>query len=111
MDLPLKCIGYVKFVPMRGDTVAHSYAGILGPLAMFAALARGLVHGTSTESMVMTAWICLVVFAVIGGIVGALGGWVVEQSVRATVASEIENLEQGNKATGHAGNLRTTSAT
>ena len=73
--------------------MAYTYAGILGPLAMLAALMRGLVHGSGATTVVMTAWICLMVFASIGAIVGALAGWIVEQSVRERVLSEIEASE------------------
>ena len=80
-------------MPKRGETVVHTYAGILGPLAMFAALARGVLHGSGPLAVITAAWVCLLVFACIGGAVGALAGWTVEQSVRATVWNELAAAE------------------
>ncbi len=73
--------------------MAHTYAGILGHLAMLAVLARGAAHSSGTEEVVVAAWICLAVFACIGGAVGALAGWIVEQSVRASLSSELSAAE------------------
>ena len=92
----LKDTVYIEFVVQRVETVAHTYAGILGPLAMLAALIRGLTHGSSAATVVMTAWICLLVFACIGAAVGALAGWIVEQSVHERVLVELESSEQLN---------------
>ena len=61
---------------------------------------RGLTHGSGPETVVSTAWISLVVFACIGGAVGALAGWIVEQSVQARVVAELESTEQGNLESG-----------
>ena len=73
--------------------MANTYAGILGPLAMFAALARGVTHGSGPLAAITAAWVCLLVFACIGGVVGALAGWTVEQSVWATVSNELAVAE------------------
>ena len=69
--------------------VARVYAGILGPLAMVTAIAHGLVHRSGTESTLWTAWLSLWTFALLGFVLGSLGGWMVEQSVRARIAAEI----------------------
>ena len=84
-------------------TLAHTYAGILGPLGMTAAIARCVVHGVSAEEVVVTAWICLAVFASIGAMVGALAEWTVEQSVRATVSDEVSaaELQRDGEAEAH----------
>lgn len=79
--------------------MVHTYAGILGPLAMLAALARGATHTSPAEELVVVAWICLGVFACIGGAVGALAGWIVEQSVRATLAGELSATESQENQT------------
>ncbi len=62
---------------------------------MTAALMRGLASGSVSETLVITAWICLVVFACIGAAVGAVAGWIVEQSVRDRVLAELEAVEPG----------------
>ncbi|MBN2291540.1 MAG: hypothetical protein JXM70_03885 [Pirellulales bacterium] len=93
MESSLKGTFYIEFIVQRVETVAYTYAGILGPLAMLAALMRGFTHGSSAAMVVMTAWICLLVFACIGAVVGALAGWIVEQSVRERVLVELESSE------------------
>ncbi len=90
---------YNEFIVRRIESVAHTYAGILGLLAMLAALMRGLTHGSSPQTVVSTAWICLLVFACIGGAVGALAGWIVEQSVQARVLAELESHESDGSET------------
>ena len=60
---------------------------------MFASLARGVTHGSGAEAVITAAWICLLVFACIGGAVGALASWTMEQSVRATVSMELDAAE------------------
>ena len=57
---------------------------------------RGLVHGSDPMAAVTAAWVCLVVFACIGGAVGALAAWIVEQSVRDRVLAELESAEQSS---------------
>jgi hypothetical protein len=100
MESLLKGMVSVELIDKRVESVAHTYAGILGPLAMLAALMRGLTHGSGPETVVTAAWICLVVFACIGGAVGALAGWIVEQSVQARMLAELESHESsGNEAT------------
>ena len=73
--------------------MAYNYAGILGPLAMFAALARGLVHASGPEDVIMAAWISLLVFACLGAAIGALADWTVGQSVRATLEVELASAK------------------
>lgn len=93
MEPSIKGTVFIEFIVQRVETVAHTYAGILGLLAMLAALMRGLTHGSGTATVVITAWICLLVFACIGAAVGALAGWIVEQSVRERVLAELEASE------------------
>jgi hypothetical protein len=69
--------------------VAHVYAGILGPLAFLTSLARGALHGGGTESVLWTAWCCLLVFSVVGYLVGWVAGKTVEESVRGRIAAEL----------------------
>ena len=68
---------------------------------MSAALIRGLAHGSGPMAAVTTAWVCLVVFACIGGAVGALAAWIVEQSVRERVLAELESAEQSSPDSSH----------
>ncbi len=66
--------------------MAHTYAGILGPLAFMTSVARGVVHGGAAESVLFSAWIALLVFAPVGWLVG----WFAERIVADSVSGRIE---------------------
>lgn len=69
--------------------MSRSYAGVLGLLAFFTATARGLIHGASAQSTLLTACLALVAFVAVGYFVGSLAAWNVEQSIRAQLAEEV----------------------
>lgn len=69
--------------------MARTYAGILGIVALLTVLARGLLHDADPESTVFAAWCSLVVFCALGYALGALGGRIAEESVRANLAAEV----------------------
>lgn len=68
--------------------MAHRYAGVLGPLALATAVARGLLRGSSVENMLFHAWLALLAFAVIGYLIGRLAQATVEESLRASLAAQ-----------------------
>jgi hypothetical protein len=61
--------------------MGRTYAGILGPLACGIILARGLVDGGSTESMLLAASGGLFLFAAIGYLAGQTADMLVRDSV------------------------------
>ena len=69
--------------------MAHVYAGILGPLAFLTSLARGIMHGGGTESVLWTAWCSLLAFAAAGYVIGWVAGKTVEESVRGRISAEL----------------------
>ena len=69
--------------------MAHTYAGILGPLAFLTSLARGAVHGGPVESVLLAAWCSLLVFAPVGYVIGRLAQRIIEESVSATISAEL----------------------
>jgi hypothetical protein len=69
--------------------VARTYAGILGPLALFIALAHGLVHAAQPDAILLVGWCSLLVFAAVGYLVGWIAGRTVEESVGATIQAEL----------------------
>jgi len=73
--------------------VAHQYAGILGPLAMFVTLARGLIHGGSAQAVFWAAWVSLVVFAAAGYLVGWIAGRIVDEAVSRRISVELAERE------------------
>ena len=71
--------------------MAPTYAGILGPLALIVVLAHGTVHGNSLPSTLMTGWIALLAFSVIGYVAGRIAETTVVRGFQDRVTSEIEN--------------------
>jgi tetrahydromethanopterin S-methyltransferase subunit C len=78
--------------------MARTYAGVLGSLAFFAVLARSVIHTVPAEAAIEQAIIGLMLFAVIGAVVGQLAGWIVDDSVRTRLAAEVAAAREGSKA-------------
>ena len=66
--------------------MAHIYSGILGPLALLTSFAHGAIHSHQCESMLLTGWLSLVSFAMVGGVLG----WLAERTVKDSVRSQME---------------------
>jgi hypothetical protein len=69
--------------------VARIYCGILGLLSFLTTLARGWIHGGDTESILWAAWLNLLLFCIIGLVIGWIAGRIMEQSVNARLAAEL----------------------
>jgi uncharacterized membrane protein (DUF441 family) len=78
--------------------VAHKYAGILGLLALTVSLMRGIVAGGASEATLWTAWSSLLVFAIIGAVIGWLAERVVRESVSGRILSELQEPKAGPSA-------------
>ena len=65
------------------------YAGTLGPLAMAVVICRGWLGSSGVEGTLATATICLVLFAVLGAILGHLAQSAIEESVRASLEQQL----------------------
>lgn len=82
--------------------MAHIYAGILGPLAFLSCLARGLIHGGGTESVLLGAWCGLLVFAAAGYLIGWVAERTVTESVSGRISAELAAEKAGQMSTsGH----------
>ena len=66
--------------------MAHTYAGILGPLALITSFAVGAIHSHQSDSILLTGWLSLVAFSMLGGILG----WLAERTVKDSVRSQME---------------------
>jgi hypothetical protein len=77
--------------------VGRAYAGLLGSLAFLTAIGHGLVHAAATEETLWWATLGLFGFAAIGYVAGELAGWIVHDSVRATLVAEVAR-QQANAA-------------
>lgn len=73
--------------------MARIYAGILGLLAMLVSLVRGLALGGGSDEMLWDAWLSLIVFALIGAVIGWLGERIVRDSVSSRILAEIEGKQ------------------
>ena len=69
--------------------MARIYCGILGLLSFLTTLARGWIHGGDAESILRTAWLNLLLFVVIGLVIGWIAERIVEESVNARLAGEL----------------------
>lgn len=73
--------------------MAQTYAGILGSLAFLTSLARGLIHFGGTESVLWSVWLSLLVFSVVGYLIGWVAEKIVEDSVRGRISAELAGEE------------------
>jgi hypothetical protein len=72
--------------------MSRVYAGILGPLAMAVVICRGWLDSGGVEATLSLATVYLVVFSIIGALVGHLAQTTVDESVR----SKLEQQLAGN---------------
>lgn len=72
------------------------YAGILGPLAMAVVIGRGLLGSGGVEGTLTLAMLYLVLFSVVGAILGQLAQWTIDDSVRAKLEEQLgQHATQG----------------
>ncbi len=71
------------------------YAGFLGLVAFVTSMARGLIHGGGTESILKVSVVCFFLFGVIGMLIGRIAEWTVDESVRMKVRSSVSS--EGNR--------------
>jgi hypothetical protein len=58
-------------------------------LAFLTVLVRSLLRSVAVETTVWQAVAAMFVFAAIGGLIGQIAGWIVDESVRGRLAAEI----------------------
>ncbi len=75
--------------------MARIYSGILGLVAFLTTLLRGWIHGGDTQSSLWAAWLNLLLFSIIGLLIGWIAGNVVEESVAARLAAEMSAKAEG----------------
>ena len=68
-----------------------SYAGILGPIAFLAMLIRGVIGGSSANSVLVASAVSLIAFAAIGYVTGCLADQIVLESVKQRFDRDIKN--------------------
>ena len=79
--------------------MGHSYAGLLGPLAFFTAIGHGLLHRPCRRANPLVGnAVALFAFAAIGYVAGELAGWIVNDSVRASLVAEMARQQAAAKS-------------
>lgn len=78
--------------------MARIYAGIFGLVAFLTMLARGVIREADPESTVFAAWCALVVFAMVGYVLGWIAGRIVDESVAAKLAAEVKASQQAESS-------------
>jgi hypothetical protein len=73
--------------------MAHTYAGILGLLAMLVVIARGIKNGAGVEGTLFEAFVGLAAFTLVGFVLGKLADHAIQDSV--TQQMERELAQQG----------------
>ena len=71
--------------------MARIYAGILGLLAFAAVMTRGVVQAAEPAATIWQAVLSLFAFAVIGYAIGRTAQWVIDDSVRGQLTSQLQN--------------------
>jgi hypothetical protein len=74
---------------LEGANVSRIYAGILGPLAMTVAIARGWLTSGGVEGTLSSAVFYLLVFAILGAILGHIAQTTVDESVRSALEAQL----------------------
>jgi len=65
------------------------YAGTLGPLAMMVVICRGWLRSGGVEGTLASATICLVLFAIVGAILGHLAETTIDESIRTKLEQQL----------------------
>jgi hypothetical protein len=70
--------------------MGRAYAGVLGFTAFATAVARGVIDGLDTDTIVTRACLALAAFGTLGAVAGLLGDAAVRESVEQTLRAELE---------------------
>jgi hypothetical protein len=74
--------------------MGRRYAAVLGLLAFAAVLVRGTIAGGALESTLGHAILCLMVFTILGAILGRVAQWIVEDAIRAQLTAELAERQE-----------------
>ena len=73
--------------------MGQSFAGVLGCIAFFAEAARGVIHGSGGEGVMLAAIVGLFGFAAVGYLCGTLAEGILRDSIQTLVANEVASGE------------------
>ncbi len=69
--------------------MAQTYCGILGLVAFLTTLARGWIHGGDVQSTMWNGWLNLLLFSIVGVVIGWIAESIVDDSVNARLAAQM----------------------
>ena len=72
--------------------MSRIYAGILGPLAMTVAICRGWLASGGVEGTLSSAILYLLLFAILGAVLGHIAQATIDDSVRAGLEQQLIQL-------------------
>ena len=72
--------------------MSRIYAGILGPLAMTVAICRGWLASGGVEGTLSSAILYLLLFAILGAVLGHIAQATIDESVRAGLEQQLVQL-------------------
>ena len=78
--------------------MGRQYAGVMGFVAFATTLLRGVVHTDAIEPTLKLACLCLLTFALLGGIIG----WIADQTVFHAVATKFNEELRAARSEDHA---------
>lgn len=71
--------------------MGRAYAGVLGYLAAAVTFTRGVIASGGIEGTMLSAIAALVIFAIIGFVLGTIAQVTVDQSVRQQLESQVQS--------------------
>jgi hypothetical protein len=74
--------------------MSRVYAGILGPLAMAVVICRGWLGSGGVDSTLSLATVYLVVFSVVGALIGHLAQTTIDESVRLKLEQQLAGMAE-----------------
>lgn len=75
------------------------YAGVLGPLAMAVVICRGWLDSSGVEGTLALATLQLVLFAIVGAILGHIAQSTIDESVRMKIEEQLAKHSESATST------------
>jgi hypothetical protein len=77
--------------------MGRMYAGVLGPLAMAVVIIRGWLGSGGAEGTLSLATLYLVLFSVVGALIGQIAQSTIDESIRAKLEQQLSHQTESNK--------------
>ena len=77
--------------------MGRMYAGVLGPLAMAVVIVRGWLGAGGAEGTLSLATLYLVLFSVVGALIGQIAQSTIDESVRTKLEQQLSHQTESNR--------------